>query len=575
MNIKLDEVPFSAAGSYIALGLLDENFHGWGNEAGLYLRTVHVKGGNTTGSSSLVARMIPKYQGEEIPCTVTATPAQMLVQTRKGRIRIAFDDETTLLVKGEGEGLSMTLDFCPLQGTSAFMLIERWQEGERVWDMANCFRSSVRFMLHTQEGHGTPEQNWIGETSTRATYTAEAVDGTFLLAIQEVVDSWKDAGKTYDIDAASDNMARAFADFCRIMPSVPETLRETGEYASYVNWSAIVAPSGLFHRYAMYMSKNWMTSVWSWDHCFNAIACAYGDPDMAWDQLMVMFDHQRPSGMIPDSINDAILLDNYCKPPIHGWAYRKMSEIMEISEERKREVYDKLSRWTNWWLTYRDPNGDGLCEYTHGNDSGWDNSTAFVAGPPMTLPDLAAFLVLQMEELSRLARQLGREDEAVAWQEKADAHLARMLEVLFPDNAPVGRQAFTQRIVPTDSLILCLPIVLGDSLPAAAREKILERLRRCETEWGFATEQPDSPLYESDGYWRGPIWAPSTMLILDGLSRSGEAAWAREKAAKFCDMVAKSGCAENFDAITGDGLRDRAYTWTASVMLVLAHEYLG
>ena len=101
------------------------------------------------------------------------------------------------------------------------------------------------------------------------------------------------------------------------MPSVPEEFAETGEYASYVNWSSIIAPCGLFKRYAMYMSKNWMSSVWSWDHCFNAIAAAYGDPEMAWDQFMVMFDHQRPSGMIPDSINDVFLVDGYCKPPIH------------------------------------------------------------------------------------------------------------------------------------------------------------------------------------------------------------------------------------------------------------------
>ena len=42
----------------------------------------------------------------------------------------------------------------------------------------------------------------------------------------------------------------------------------------------------------------------------------------------------------------------------------------------------------------------------------------------------------------------------------------------------------------------------------------------------------------------------------------------------ICRNVSRSGCAENFDALTGAGLRDRAYTWTASVMLVMAHEYL-
>jgi hypothetical protein len=32
----------------------------------------------------------------------------------------------------------------------------------------------------------------------------------------------------------------------------------------------------------------------------------------------------------------------------------------------------------------------------------------------------------------------------------------------------------------------------------------------------------------------------------------------------------RSGFAENFDALTGNGLRDRAYTWTAAAYLVLA-----
>lgn len=39
-------------------------------------------------------------------------------------------------------------------------------------------------------------------------------------------------------------------------------------------------------------------------------------------------------------------------------------------------------------------------------------------------------------------------------------------------------------------------------------------------------------------------------------------------------MVSKNGFAENFNALTGEGLRDLAYTWTASVAIVLVKEYL-
>lgn len=88
------------------------------------------------------------------------------------------------------------------------------------------------------------------------------------------------------------------------------------------------------------------------------------------------------------------------------------------------------------------------------------------------------------------------------------------------------------------------------------------------------TEHPASPKYESDGYWRGPIWAPSTMILVDGLRRAGEASLARDVAARFCRLCRQSGFAENFDAVNGAPQRDLAYTWTSSVFLVLANHYL-
>ena len=50
------------------------------------------------------------------------------------------------------------------------------------------------------------------------------------------------------------------------------------------------------------------------------------------------------------------------------------------------------------------------------------------------------------------------------------------------------------------------------------QEACVERVKSCLTAWGPATEQTTSPLYEEDGYWRGPIWGPSTMLVVMGLA---------------------------------------------------------
>jgi len=46
-------------------------------------------------------------------------------------------------------------------------------------------------------------------------------------------------------------------------------------------------------------------------------------------------------------------------------------------------------------------------------------------------------------------------------------------------------------------------------------------------------------------------------------------------ARRFCDLAKQSGFAENYNARTGEPLRDHAYTWTSSVFLILAHEYLA
>lgn len=44
---------------------------------------------------------------------------------------------------------------------------------------------------------------------------------------------------------------------------------------------------------------------------------------------------------------------------------------------------------------------------------------------------------------------------------------------------------------------------------------------------------------------------------------------------KFCEMIRRSGIAENVDALTGAGPRDGVYIWTSSVFTILAHEFIS
>ena len=55
----------------------------------------------------------------------------------------------------------------------------------------------------------------------------------------------------------------------------------------------------------------------------------------------------------------------------------------------------------------------------------------------------------------------------------------------------------------------------------SARPRRSQRASPRLTPYGLATELPTSPHYLDDGYWRGPIWAPATVLVEDGLRRAG------------------------------------------------------
>lgn len=498
----------------------------------------------------------------------------MILHTSQGEIHLCYADEKTILIYSEQEAAGFLLDFVP--ASPCFDYVHQVPCADTMRYLVNCFGQNVKYLVWAQEGEASLSQDWDGCVASNNQVVFSGGEKGLLAVIREVPTEWDQVLVTYDYERAHENLKKQFEDFHASMPSVPEDYEGAAKLASYVDWSSIVAGEGFLTRDAMYMSKNWMCNTWAWDHVFNAIALAYKNPKAAWDQLMLLFDLQDPTGRIPDSVNNFRIDWNYCKPPVHGWALSRMMKVMELSSEQMAEAYDKLEKWTNWWLNYRDHDQDGICEYTHGYDSGWDNATAFRQAPLVEVPDLQTYLILQMDTLAELAGKLGRKVEEQSWRERSEKMLKAMIVHCFQDGKPVAKESGSHQIIDSDSLILYIPVMLGERLPEEIRRNLLEVLRSDHflTKYGYATENPQSPKYEADGYWLGPIWAPSTLLILDGLEACGERELAYKVAKRFCDMVRENGYAENFNALTGEGLRDLAYTWTPSVFLILAHDYL-
>ena len=563
MDFNLGQVPFSRYGSYFAISQITERFRATNVPPGLYLRTVH---GDAYQKEIIQIELIK--EDSSIPFEVKASPERLRLEAKEGYVEICIPEPKVVRFKGKGVGLRLSSNKATAFDNAIPSSDGRW--------IINTFNSRVQLMLVPLKGRLSIDAPWNGLRCSPLKIDILPEDIEFECVIEEFYSAWY-PHPYKDFEKDVERVKEDFNSFLGKMPEVPEEFSQARELAGYINWSSVVEPNGLIKRPAMLMSKNWMTNVWSWDHCFNAIALSYKYPELAWDQLMVMFDHQDENGALPDSINDYLYVWNFCKPPIHGWTLKKMMENTEYIDNRKLlEIYEPLCRWTNWWLNYRDYDNDGIPQYNHGNDSGWDNSTVFIERPPIESPDLSAFLVIQMEVLSEVADRLGRKSESRMWKERSYTLLDKLIKHSIKDDKLLALQSGTHKHISSQSLLLFVPILLAKRLPEKILKNLIKGLKENDmiTDYGLATESIKSPYYESDGYWRGPIWAPSTMLIVDGLKESGEVSLVKDIVLKFANMCSKSGFAENYDALTGEGLRDRAYTWTSSVFLILTHEYL-
>lgn len=578
-SIDMKMVPFSIRESFLVISKMVN----WpGIEDGIYIRSV--KGGDDRVSRLFRLEVLEGEKPTEIKCV--ARPGLL---TLNNDVEICIVDQELILLRGKSDRLKLTqiggsYDHANRIGMAGWE-VNSYSENTRAflgctkgklevsapWGQKGCAEVTAVF-----GGEDDSVKSEESETREPETKGFEA----FIRIGEVAVNSEKPAMQFND---AVEMIENDYYNWLKKTPGDSYDLSETRELAAYITWSAMVPAGGKLTRPAMYMSKNWMTNIWSWDHCFNAMALAQNQPVAAWDQIMLMMENQHESGVLPDFVNDRFTSWSCCKPPIHGWAISWMEERYEIlskNPERLQEIYPSLVKWTDFWLKVRGSTGSGktgIPQYFHGNDSGWDNSTIFREGGPVESPDLMTYLILQVDLLEKLANMLNRKVEAVYWNEKSKWLLSTLMEEFWDGNRFVSYyidwKDGERKKLESDSLILYIPLLLGDKLPAEVRNKLVQRVELEHlTEWGFATEKVRSEFYIPDGYWRGPIWAPSTMLLIDGLENCGEVELAKKAATRFCRMASRSGMAENYDGLTGEGLRDRAFTWTSSVFLILFDE---
>ncbi|MEW2303173.1 trehalase family glycosidase [Streptomyces sp. NPDC006655] len=560
---SVHDIPFSTYGSWFDISpVVAEN---------TYAEDLHLVS-HQNGMHG-VLRLVPlgtPARGDRAETRVEATPGLLSWLGESGHVDLSYESPDTVRLRGSGLGIAVLAaarTLTPFSGTYFF------HDPAAAGHVFTSYETGRRYRVTVLSGTLTEVTGAqaLGGADRGVAVTADA-DGTWEIAIDELDTARPPYVPAETFADVVESARRAFADFADAVAPWRSPATPAAELAAYVLWSATVRPAGLVTRPAVLMSKHWMDKVWSWDHCFNALALAPGCPELALDQFALPFDHQDAAGALPDSVTHSEVLYNFVKPPIHGWAFGRLRRLLPtpLDQDQLAEVYTRLERWTAFWRTARRVPGAELPHYQHGNDSGWDNATTFDPERVVVTADLAAFLVLQLRELAALAEELGRRDAARHWTAVAEETQAALLDQLWTGKRFVARGVASGDTWSSASLLDLMPVALGEHLPGVVSSALAEHIQAHLTPYGLATELPTSPHYLADGYWRGPIWAPATVLVEDGLRRAGHQRLADDISARFRTLCETHGFAENFDAVTGTGLRDRAYTWTAGSYLLLA-----
>ena len=565
MKFDIKEIPFSRYGSYLAFSHPQDGTTGYEDQVALRV----LYGAFTDQETYPILLCERTGKTEDKTVDITADEAELTVRSGNDGYGICFADDETFLIRANAPILITRTK----QGTHDRVIrhmdgtLEMAGDGPslHIWSRAG---TAVEVSQTDEKGYGC----------TRADVMLLPEENGLLAQVSMSGISFKPReAANYDlcVGRTRKEFRIFYEDIRRSLGKTAPGFEAAVQEASYILWHSVIHPEGYVSRPVMLMTKNWMNLVWSWDYTFNALAVVGVRPELACDQYLAMADMQDEDGAYPDAFQARVNIRSFVKPPVQGFMLKQMFAIHNPSREIKEKIYRSVEAFTKWWFTYRTEKTK-IPFYGHGNDSGWDNAAIFRKGFPVQSPDLAAWLVLQMEFLEETAAELGYEEEAEQWKIKGEEFFRNMMDYFVRDGRFEAVKLPEGEVVPSKSLILYLPLILGDRLPEDLRERMLAELfeeNSLAGEWGLASEPPGSPFFEEDGYWRGAIWPPATLIMVEALKRCHRNDEALNFAEKFCEICTKYGFYENYSALDGHGLRDHGFTWTASVFLILLRDY--
>lgn len=314
------------------------------------------------------------------------------------------------------------------------------------------------------------------------------------------------------------------------------------------------------------------------------------------------------------------------KPPLAAWAvwevYKNTNDANFI-----KVMYPKLVAYHQWWYRNRDHNHNGLVEYganlhpahlTNGKpnrkaiieaaawESGMDNAPRFDEAYDLNVlenhnadgelvgyslsqesVDLNAYLYAEKRLLAKMALIMGVSEQANKWQQQAQILSTKIQTEMFDPETGFfydirygqgKRELLTKLGKGVEGWI---PLWAKAATNGQAKKMVTMHLTDKEfaTTIPFPTVSADSSSFAPSRYWRGPVWLDQAWFGLKGLKNYGFNDKANKLALSLLDnaegVTSDGVIRENYHPLTGKGLHCNNFSWSASVLLLIYHEWIA
>jgi len=564
---------FSRRGAWLALQADSPNY----GRGALYLITNRGSRCHTGDQTyNRLYRIYTTFEGRKVPFAIKTEAAEFTLLTRHGNVRFTWADSFKLMAEGDrGMGL-----FFQRSGEPYEVVKPRTQGA---WE--SPMRKANPLLFKGLEGSSFEFDNtWdfhkFQYTELRGR-TKPNSEGIFTLVVEEFPYSTyvRDSYPTYA--EAKTSMQADWDAFLEKMPHYIAPFEDKRVETAYILWTHLVDPTARTPHPMIMMFPGVIGS--QWQHVQNAVALQE-HPDLSIELLLAYMECQSEEGQLADSYDEFELAVGGIKPPVYGWALKNIMAHHDIMSEWPREKVERLyqgaGRWADWFMKYRDQDGDGLPCFEGGTDNGLDEATLWSDQINLASPDVSAFIVLAFEAQGDLAKALGKPAAEIdTWYKKSKDLLDRMIDKLWDGEHFVGLREFTHEPLFSGSLTHYIPFVLGSRLPEKIIKKMAADLQEeggLLSEYGLATERLDSDFFEVQGVQMGcgAIDPPAEIFICTGIWDSGEKELARDVAGRYLKRLMERGYSHIIDPISGIGTPFWG-TWSRCVFTILSRMLSG